>query len=286
MEQLVVRGDRLAFSARTSGRRDGRAVVLLHGFPQTSYCWHHQLDALETAGHRGIALDQRGYTARARPANVADYRIELLVNDVLAVADALDLERFDLVGHDWGAMVAWVTAASRPERVRTLTAVSVPHPRAFAAALGADGDDQRQRSSYIEVFRAEGGVAERALLGEDGSGDGLRRMFDATGLPSDTDEVEQFVSAMLEPGAMTAALNWYRASDPGALAAVGTVEVPTLFVWSTADVAIGRRAAEATADWVTGPYRFEVLEGVSHWIPETAPDALNRLLLDHLATQP
>jgi pimeloyl-ACP methyl ester carboxylesterase len=285
MEQLVVRANGLVFVARASGPLDGRAVLLLHGFPQTSYSWHHQLDALEAAGHRGIAFDQRGYSPGARPGDVADYRIDLLVDDVLAVADTMQLERFDLVGHDWGAMVAWAVAAGHPERVRTLTAVSVPHPGAFGVALGAGDDDQRQRSSYIEVFRREGGVAERALLGEDGSGDGLRRMFDATGLASDTDEVHRFVTAMLEPGAMTAALNWYRASDPAALAAVGPVTVPTLYVWSTADSAIGRKAAEASGEWVTAPYRFEVLDGVSHWIPETAPDALNRLLLEHLATQ-
>jgi pimeloyl-ACP methyl ester carboxylesterase len=111
-------------------------------------------------------------------------------------------------------------------------------------------------------------------------------MFESTGLSSHGDEVEQFVSTMLEPGAMTAALNWYRASEPAALAAVGQVSVPTLFVWSTSDVGIGRKAAEATAEWVSGPYRFEVLEGVSHWIPETAPDALSALLLEHLATHP
>jgi len=261
-------------------------VLLLHGFPQTSYSWHHELTALDDAGYRGVAFDQRGYSPGARPADVSAYAIDALVSDALAVADALGVERFDLVGHDWGAMVAWVTAWRHPDRVRTLTAVSVPHPKAFGNALGSSDDDQRQRSSYIEVFRREGGVAERALLGEDGSGDGLRRMFETTGLPAHSGEVERFVAAMLEPGAMTAALNWYRASDPATLAAVGPVTVPTLFVWSTADVAIGRKAAEATVEWVTGPYRFEVLEGVSHWIPETAPDVLGRLLIEHLEAHP
>ncbi len=189
-------------------------------------------------------------------------------------------------------MVAWVVAGRHPERLRTLSAVSVPHPRAFAAAFrgsdsddGGDGgdDDQRQRSSYIDVFRAEGGVAERALLGDDGSGRGLRAMFDASGLASDTDEVDRFVAAMVEPGALTAALNWYRATEPHAMSDVGAITVPTLYVWSDNDIALGRAAAEATARWVSGPYRFEVLPGVSHWIPETAPAELNGLLLEHLA---
>jgi pimeloyl-ACP methyl ester carboxylesterase len=290
VHELEVTANGLTFDARANGPSDGRAVVFLHGFPQTSFSWHHQLDALGAAGYRALAFDQRGYSPRARPAAVEDYRIDALVSDVLAVADAWELDRFDLVGHDWGAMVSWVVAGRHPERVRTLSAVSVPHPRAFAAAFGGgaggDGggdDDQRQRSSYIEVFRAEGGVAERALLGDDGSGQGLRAMFDASGLSSATDEVDRFVAAMLDPGAMTAALNWYRATEPHAMRDVATITVPTLYVWSDDDIALGRAAAEATVDWVSGPYRFEVLHGVSHWIPETAPAELNRLLLDHLA---
>ena len=289
MQELEVSANGLTFSAVTTGPGDSRPVLFLHGFPQTSYSWHHQLDAVGAAGYRGLAFDQRGYSRQARPETVDDYRIGELVGDVLAVADACGLGRFDLVGHDWGAMVAWVVAARHPDRVRTLTAVSVPHPRAFAAAFGGGGSggsddaDQRQRSAYIEVFRAEGGVAERALLGEDGSGAGLRAMFDASGLSSDTEEVHRFVAAMLDPGAMTAALNWYRATEPNSLTDVGAITVPTLYVWSDEDIALGRRAAEATVEWVSGPYTFEVLEGVSHWIPETAPGDLNRLLLEHLA---
>jgi pimeloyl-ACP methyl ester carboxylesterase len=284
MEHLRIEANGYSFEAVASGPVEGRAVLFLHGFPQTSYSWHRQLEVVGSRRYRGIAFDQRGYSAGARPVNVGDYRIGELVDDVLRVADELGMDRFDLVGHDWGAMVAWVVAGRHPARVRTLTAVSVPHPGAFAAAFGGEGadDDQRQRSSYIEVFRAEGGVAERALLGSDGSGDGLRAMFESSGLPSDSDEAKVFVAAMLEPGALTAALNWYRATEPEELAGVGAVNVPTLYVWSTEDVALGRTAAEATADWVTGPYRFEILEGVSHWIPEMAPDALSRMLVEHL----
>jgi pimeloyl-ACP methyl ester carboxylesterase len=109
-------------------------------------------------------------------------------------------------------------------------------------------------------------------------------MFDASGLSSETEEVGRFVATMLEPGAMTAALNWYRATEPNSLTDVGAITVPTLYVWSDNDIALGRRAADATVEWVTAPYRFEVLEGVSHWIPETAPADLNRLLLEHLAS--
>jgi pimeloyl-ACP methyl ester carboxylesterase len=282
VERPVIAANGFGFSALTAGPAGGRPVVFLHGFPQTSWSWHHQLDAVAAAGYRALAFDQRGYCAGARPPAVADYHVDELVSDVLAVADAGEMERFDLVGHDWGAVVAWVVAARHPGRVRTLTAVSVPHPAAFAATLTGGDGDQAERSAYIEVFR-QVGVAERALLGEDGSGDGLRAMFAASGMAPGADEVDVFVEAMREPGALTAALNWYRAMSAEAFADVGAISVPTMYVWSTQDIALGRTAAEATAAWVTGPYRFEVLPGVSHWIPEAAPDDLNRLLLEHLA---
>jgi pimeloyl-ACP methyl ester carboxylesterase len=269
------------FTGSSSGPADGRPVLLLHGFPQTSRSWHNQLDALGASGYRAVAIDQRGYSAGARPADTSSYHIDFLVSDVLALADALGMDEFDLVGHDWGGMVAWVTGARHPERLRTLTVVSTPHPAAFGAAIANSEGEQQQRSSYISVFRQEG-VAELALLGEDGSGDGLRALFAASGLA--TDDVSEFVDAMIQPGALTAALNWYRATEVDSMHDVGQVGVPTMYVWSTDDIALGREAAEATGGYVSGPYRFEVLEGVSHWVPETAPDHLNALLLDFLGS--
>jgi len=198
------------------------------------------------------------------------------VADVVGMADQLGADRFHLVGHDWGAAVAWHVAGRHPQRLRSLTALSVPHPAAFARAL--HGDDQRQRSSYVDVFRQEG-KAEELLLEDDATR--LRAMLAGTGLSGD---VDTYVRRMREPGAMSAALNWYRAAEAAAIDRLGPITTPTMFVWSTADVALGREGAEATVDHVEGPYRFEVLEGVSHWIPEEAADELNRLLLDHLSS--
>ncbi|MEA3055414.1 MAG: hypothetical protein QOD30_846, partial [Actinomycetota bacterium] len=127
------------FEARVAGPDDGEPVLLLHGFPQTSYSWRAQLEALGAAGYRAIAPDQRGYSPGARPTEVEAYAIEHLVADVVGMADALGLERFDLVGHDWGAAVAWATAITRPDRVRSLAALSVPHPDAFRRALQGEG---------------------------------------------------------------------------------------------------------------------------------------------------
>jgi pimeloyl-ACP methyl ester carboxylesterase len=264
----------LVFDARAEGPDDGELVLLLHGFPQTSFSWRNQLDALAAAGYHAVAPDQRGYSPGARPADVGEYRVERLVADVLGFADALGVERFHLVGHDWGGAVAWQVAGRHPERLRTLTSLSTPHPAAFRRSI-QDGE-QRDKSSYMLFFRSP--EAEPFFLDNDAAG--LRALYTASGLADDA--VEEYVRVLTQPGAMTGALNWYRAADPGLVEGLGPVTTPTMYVWSTSDPALGREAAEATAANVEGPYRFEVLEGVSHWIAEEAPDALNALLLEHL----
>jgi pimeloyl-ACP methyl ester carboxylesterase len=148
---------------------------------------------------------------------------------------------------------------------------------AFAEAL-AGSQEQRDKSSYITLFREEG-QAEEVLGGDDFVR--LRGMLSTAGT---ADDVEEYLRVLGQPGALTAALNWYRAMQAGLVGEIGPITTPTLYVWSTNDVALGREGAEATANHVEGPYRFEILEGVSHWIPEQAADDLNRLLLEHLAT--
>ncbi len=267
------------FTCRAAGPTDGRLVVLLHGFPQTSWSWRNQLSALADAGYRVVAPDQRGYSAGARPEGVENYAIEHLIADVLGIADEMGGHEFDLVGHDWGGAIAWYLAGRYPGRLRTLTVVSTPHPLAFAGAL-AGSEDQQQRSTYVSFFRQEGNVAETAMLADDAQG--LRNLYQGSGLASE--DAEEYLRVLTEPGALTGGLNYYRATSFAEAAQIGPIVTPTMYVWSTDDMALGRDAAEATAQFVEGPYRFEVLEGVSHWIPEHAPDALNALLLDHLRT--
>ncbi len=265
------------FEARAAGPEDGELVLLLHGFPQSSWSWRHQLEALGDAGFRAVAFDQRGYSPGARPPSAERYRIPHLVADVLAVADELGGFTFHVVGHDWGAAVAWQVAGRHQDRVRTLTALSVPHPFAFGRALvGEGGSDQGSRSGYMEFFRSEG--AADAFLADGAAG--LRNLYALSGLGEA--DVEPYVEVLTQPGAMQAALNWYVAADISAVEGLGPIPMPTLFVWSTEDPALGREGAEWTAEYVEGPYRFEVLEGVSHWIAEEAPDQLNALLLEHL----
>jgi pimeloyl-ACP methyl ester carboxylesterase len=279
MERIVIPAGPFTFRALASGPADGRVVMLLHGFPQSAAEWKAQLEALGAAGFRAVAPDQRGYSPGARPEGVEPYGIAHLVGDVVAMCDALGAEQVDLVGHDWGAIVAWVVAARHPERLRTLTAVSVPHPEAFADAYESPASNQHEMSSYIDIFRADGDAGEQMLQGADG--DGIRRIFEQAGLGSEA--AAEHAAVQGEPGALTAGLNWYRATHPTLLRDIPAVSVPTLFVWSTLDPAISRDAAEGCGRYMTGPFRYEIFEGVDHWVPELAADRLNELLLEHLA---
>ncbi|MFJ8199593.1 alpha/beta fold hydrolase [Streptomyces sp. NPDC096152] len=261
------------FDAIVAGPPEGRPVLLLHGFPQTGLVWQRQIEALAAHGYRVAAPDQRGYSPGARPQRPGDYRISLLVDDVIAISEELGWAAFDLVGHDWGGAVAWWTAHAHPGRVRTLTVVSTPHPGALATTLRTD-QDQRKRSHYMIDWRETPATEERMLAHD---AQELRDLY-AGRVPQD--HADAYVSHLSRPGALTAALNWYRAGRPDG--AIGVVDVPTLYVWSTEDSAFGRAAAQETERWVNGPYRFETLQGISHWIPEEAPETLSRLLLEHL----
>jgi pimeloyl-ACP methyl ester carboxylesterase len=268
----------LTFDVTVAGPEDGPVVVLLHGFPQTSHAWHLQVPVLAEAGYRVLAPDQRGYSPGARPSGVAAYHSTELTADVLGLADQAGAERFHVVGHDWGASLTWQLAARHGDRLLTMTALSVPHPLAYSTALASPKTDQQQRSSYFPAFREEG--SELGMLANDAAG--LRMLYLASGLTEE--ESAPYLEALGTPEALGAALNWYRAAGGHLIADLGPVTVPTLHVWSTEDPALGREGAEATGDHVEGPYRFEVFEGVDHWIPEHAPDRLNQVLLEHLAT--
>lgn len=267
--------DDLTFDVRIEGPADGVPVVLLHGFPTTAESWSAVVPRLVAAGLRVVVPDQRGYSPGARPVGVEHYRTEVLAQDVLDIADALDLGTFHLVGHDWGASVAWVVAAQHPDRLLSLTAFSVPHLAAYNEAMRSD-DDARERASYIGVFRAEG-KAEHLLLEDDARR--LRAMYDGV-VPDDL--VETYVAAMRGPGALTAALSWYRAMT-SELGRLPDVTVPTTFVWSDQDRAIGRAGADACGRHVDAPFEYVVLEGVSHWIPEEAPQAAAEAILARVA---
>ncbi|WP_366146505.1 alpha/beta hydrolase [uncultured Pseudokineococcus sp.] len=247
---------------------EGEPVLLLHGFPGSWRSFDAVVGGLVAAGRRVLVPEQRGYTASARPGAVEAYRLDRLVADAVAVLDAAGAQRATVVGHDWGAVVAWALGASHPERVGSLVALSVPHPRAFGAGLAHDRE-QRLRSAYIGLLRRRG-LAERVLLA--GRARGLRAAFAGSAVPRDV--VDAHLAPLSSPETLAGALAWYRALRSRDLAAVGAVTVPTTYLWSDRDVAVARGTAARCAAHVTGPYRGRTLRGVSHWVPEDAPDAV------------
>jgi pimeloyl-ACP methyl ester carboxylesterase len=267
--------DGLSFDVVDSGPSDGEPVVLLHGFPQDSSSWAAVSQALNEAGYRTLAPDQRGYSPGARPSDRKEYTDRHLVDDVWALMDAAGLDEAHVVGHDWGGAVAWWAAADRPDRVRTLSVFSVPHPSAVLAAMRRG---QALRSWYAPVFLVPG-LAERLVKPGSGRWDWFMQ-----GLPPE--RVRHYGDRMAQPGAFTAALNWYRAM-PTYARKLGvnalTVTPPTLFAWGSKDPTTTPAAAESSRDYVSGPYTYRILEGATHWLPETRTAEVAELLLAHLS---
>lgn len=278
----------LEFEVSEAGPSDGATVILLHGFPQRNSSWGPIVGRLTAHGFRCLAPNQRGYSPGARPPRRRDYRVGELVEDVVALIDASGADRVHLVGHDWGAAVAWGVASYVPARLATLSALSVPHPQAFLRAMTTSRQGLASWYMYLNQLPR---LPERLMLGRDG---GAARMVRTLQRSGQTREIaERDARAMAEPGALTAALNWYRAmflstSDPRAKHKVAKrkITVPTLYVWSDRDIAITEKPARETANYVAGPYRFETLHGVSHWIPEERPDEVADLLLEWFAAHP
>jgi len=282
---LEIRVGEFAFDALAAGPPEGELVLLLHGFPQTAEAFRGELRTLGGAGYRAVAPSQRGYSPGARPDGIAPYAVPELVADVIGMADALGADSFHLVGHDWGGAVAWVTALRHADRVRSLTVLSTPHFAALTAARASASADQARRSAYFSTFAEPD--ADAALLADDAAG--LRAIY--SGLSPDV--AERYVEVFSRPGALRAALAWYAAAfgrsaaavpAPGATpqAAQPLIRVPTLYVWSTEDGAFGREAALSTAQFVGGPYRFQVIEGVGHWLPDLVPERVSRLVLEQI----
>ena len=275
--RTVALGD-LVFTVDGAGPADGAPVLLLHGFPETRHMWRRQLEALGAASFRAIAPDQRGYSLGARSREENAYATSLLVDDALGLMDAERHRRFHVVGHDWGGQLSWLIAASRPERVITLSVLSRPHPAAFARALRED-PEQSRRSGHHRAFRqADAVVRMRAARLAP-----LRDTMLRQGVPPAATDV--YVDQLLEEGAIEGAMSWYRASAIGA-PGTPTVTVPTLYVWGTDDATVGRRAAELTREYVTGPYEFVPVENAGHFIVDQLPERVSSLVLEHLRSSP
>jgi pimeloyl-ACP methyl ester carboxylesterase len=273
----------LTFTADVSGPAGGPLVLLLHGFPESRHSWRAALPTLAAAGYRAVAPDQRGYSPGARPdpADLSNYAFDRLVNDAIEIAAAAgyDGKRFHLVGHDWGGQVSWGVAGKHPERLASLTILSRPHPSAFRRALLKEDGDQKHRSRHHRAFlEPETG---KLLLA-----DNARRLRDGLfgqGVPAAA--LEEHLSVLGNPEALEAALAWYR-SNKGLAADIGTIEVPTLYIWGDADATVGPDAAYGTGEFVGAAYGMEVLPSVGHFVMDQAPAKATDLMLAHLKKHP
>ena len=265
----------LTFDVFDEGPLDGEVVVLLHGFPERSTTWRNVVPLLHERGYRTIAMDQRGYSPGARPERRWNYRIGHVVDDAVALIDEIG-GPVHLAGHDWGAIVAWAVAMQRPELLRTLIAISVPHPMAYLRA--SITSRQLTKSYYIGLFQLPfipewaaskaGGRIDTALLKG-----GMTK-----------EEVARYRREIIDDDVLHYALMWYRAAvliDPKN-SPTRKVQVPTTLVWSTKDVACDRAGAELTERYVDGPYEFVVLDGITHWVPTQAPEATAEAIIKRI----
>ena len=264
----------MRFPAIAAGPASGDLAILLHGFPQTCRAWTAQVQALGDAGWHAVAPDIRGFAPTARPEPLSEYAQDRVASDVLAIADQLGADSFHLIGHDLGGIIAWDVARRHPARVRTLAAASTPHLAPFAAALSDKPDG---RIPPFDLFR-QPGSAERVMLDNDAAV--LRAGY--AGLEQHL--IDEYVGVFSQPGALTAALNHFRAFDFDSWRALPASTVPTLLAWGADDPYLAGVTARKTRAHVSAPYTERELEGVAHWLPELAAENLTALLLAHLGT--
>jgi pimeloyl-ACP methyl ester carboxylesterase len=279
IETIEVNAAGWTFECDVAGTRGAELVLLLHGFPQTSYTYRRELPALARAGFFAVAPLQRGYSKGARPSTLAEYATEHLTADALAVADHFGAWRFHLVGHDWGGQLAWLIASQHPERLHSLCVLSRPHPEAFKASFQHDRE-QATRSRHHKAFQAPD--AARKLLADDAAR--LRTLFREQGV-RDLD-ARAYLSKLSDEAALDAAINWYRSAGSGqsplVLAEVPPIDTPTLYIWGDADATVGRAAAAGTQRCVTGPFQFLVIEGAGHFLTDEVGPRVTDAIVQHI----
>ncbi len=276
----TIRANGRDFEVLTAGSGD-HLVLCLHGFPEHAYSWRLQIPLLVRLGFRVWAPNQRGYGRSARPKGIAAYALEHLLADVGGLIDAAGARRVTLIGHDWGAAVAWFFAMHRVRPLERLVIINVPHPALFLESLRTSWR-QRARSWYALFFQIP--VLPEALLGCNRAA-AIAAMFrrsscDPGRFPDDV--VAVYREQAMRPGALTAMLNWYRAAARGGLQAqvargFPTIETPTLMLWGEEDVALGKETTYGTDRYVRD-LELHYLPNVSHWAQQEAPEQINALL--------
>ena len=281
LEESFIKTNGIQLHTMMAGPQSGPPVILLHGFPENWRCWIRQLPALVDAGCRVIVPDQRGYNLSDKPKGVKAYSVYTLVEDVIGLIDALDYEKVNLVGHDWGAVVSWVLANKYPERLHHLGILNVPHPAVMKKFLQRDLE-QLRRSWYVFFFQLPW-LPEAGMRANDWRG-AVRALRGSGKLHTFTDEdIEKYKEAWSQPGAMTAMINWYRAviryqppipKDP-------RIRVPTLMMWGTKDFALSHRMARPSMDYCDEGNLIFFPEA-THWVQRDAAEEVNHYLVDFI----
>lgn len=289
--QRLVEIDGVRLRVTDAGPPDGPLVLLAHGFPDLAYSWRHQLPALAGAGYRVLAPDQRGYGGSSCPAAVEAYDIHALTGDLVALIDQAGREKAVVIGHDWGAMVAWHTALLHPDRVSAVAGLSVPPvPRSRTRPT------QRWREKfgddfYMLRFQEQGPADEFMAADVRATMRGLLAGDPSAALPAwlSAADLDTYVGEFSRTG-FTGGLNWYRNYDRNweTTSSLDTahITVPALFVGGAADPVLGTMRPDRAAEVATGPYREVMLDGAGHWVHQERADDVNRILLDFLASLP
>jgi pimeloyl-ACP methyl ester carboxylesterase len=265
-----------------AGPSDGPLVLLLHGFPEFWYSWRRQLPALANAGYRAVAPDMRGYNLSDKPSSWRQYGAERLAGDVAGLIRALGRERAFLVGHDWGAAVAYYAATFQPDAVKRLAILNVPHPARMLAGLRTLR--QLRKSWYMFFFQIP--ALPEHLLARDDYAFAKRSLRANAARGAFTDEdLERYVAAWSQPGALTGMIAYYRAalrsSPRKALSSLRPISAPTLVIWGERDAYLGPELAEPEPRWVPD-VRVQRIPGASHWVQHEAPERVNELLIEFL----
>ncbi len=278
---LRLRAHGVELHAMAAGPEDGPLVLLLHGFPEFWWGWRRQIGPLAAAGLRVVAPDLRGYNLSDRPRGASAYRLSEVSADVLAIADALGRDRVSLVGHDWGAIIAWNLAATEAARLDRVAILNGPHPATLRPHLMAN-PFQALRLSYFAAFQLP--ALPEALL-RTRNFEALARAMRVTAQPRSftPTDLDHYRAAWSQPGALTAMLNWYRAALRHPMRVPrGRITVPVRVIWGDQDAALDPDLAEAAASLCEEAEVFH-LPHATHWLQHDEPDAVNRLLLEFLA---
>ena len=286
VQTSFVNANGLSFEVDRCGN-GAKFALLLHGFPESKFSWRHQMPLLAQLGYTVWAPNMRGYGRSSRPSSVGDYHIDHLVADVGSLIDAAKAKDTLLIGHDWGAIVAWQVAIRKTRPLDRLIIMNVPHPACIAREFRTLA--QLRKSWYVFFFQIPW-LPERLMTMR--GGDAIRRAFidnaiDKARFPvSVTDE---FKRSALQPGALTAMVNYYRAALRAGSAAMnpqpGTVDVPTLMIWGLEDVALGKETTVGTEQYVKD-LTLRYLPGVSHWVQQEAPEKVNGMIEAWLKGEP